>query len=481
MTALPSSPVPVWLPLALVALGIVAYANALGNGFVLDDRGIILQHPLVQHPGTVWRAFASPYWPESVGGGQYRPLGLLSFALDWRLAANSPAWFHGVNVLWHGGVVALVFAVARKLLPLAGAIVAAGLFAVHPVHVEAVANVVGRLELMAAAGVLATLLLHARGSWWAPVTLAAALLSKEHAVMTPFLLALFDLTRSPLQAPAARRRKLYGAYAATVALWAVVMLLALRGTSLSTTSAVYADSGLVTRLLTVLSVVPHYARLLVAPWRLSADYEPDVLQPVAGVTASVLLGIVIVLATLIITVRTWRREPVLAACIALVPLTLAPVSNVAMVTGVALAERTLYLPSVGVVLIVGWLMSRPVVPLRTAAIAATLLGAVFSVRTWTRTPVWRDARAFAITLVEEHPESYRGHWVAGRVLGSSGDTQAAARELGIARRIYGRDVQLLRESANVIATLGDTSHAIALRDSAAQIERQRDMSVGLTP
>ncbi len=478
-----SSPLgaPWFLTLVLAALGMLVYANALGNGFVLDDRGIILQHPLVQHPGSAWRAFSSPYWPDAVGGGQYRPLGILSFALDWRLAGNNPSWFHAVNVLWHGGVVALVFAVARQLLPLAGAVVAASVFAVHPVHVEAVANVVGRLELMAGAGVLGMLLLHARGSRWAPVALAGALLSKEHAIVAPCLAVVFDMAQTPLQSPRARRRSLYIQYAAVSVVWGAVMVWALRGTTLSTTSAVYADASLGARLLTVVSVVAHYARLLLTPVRLSADYEPDVVQLVQSPTVGVVVGSTIIILTAIVVLRCWRTEPALAAVLAMVPVTLAPVSNVLLVTGVALAERTLYLPSVGVSLAAGWLLSRRDVSPRMLGTVSLAVVALMAVRTWTRTPVWRDARSFALALLEEHPESYRGHWVAGRVFQSTGDIQAANREMQVARTIYGRDTQLLRESAAVVAAMGQPLHARALQDSAAVIENERRIGMGGTP
>ena|SRR5215207_7270360 len=50
---------------------VLVYTNAMANGFVLDDRGVILSNPLVTSPASAWRAFAQPYWPEAVGGGQW--------------------------------------------------------------------------------------------------------------------------------------------------------------------------------------------------------------------------------------------------------------------------------------------------------------------------------------------------------------------------------------------------------------------------
>lgn len=86
-------------------------------------------------------------------------------------------------------------------------------------------------------------------------------------------------------------------------------------------------------------------------------------------------------------------------------------------------------------------------------------------RTWLRTPVWHDARTFAITLLEDHPESYRGHWVAGRVLLAAGDIAGAHRELTLARRIYGRDDKLNREARSVDSLLQQRGQAVSLGEA----------------
>ncbi len=160
---------------------------------MLDDRAIILKNPLVAFPNGIWLAFSHPYWPAALGGGQYRPLAIATFSLDWWLSGGDPRWFHAVNILWHAAASVLVWFLAAELLAPAAALAAALLFAVHPVHVEAVANVVGRSECMAAAFVLAALLAHRRGSWAAPVLFALALFSKESAIVFLALAVLHDL------------------------------------------------------------------------------------------------------------------------------------------------------------------------------------------------------------------------------------------------------------------------------------------------
>ena len=465
--------------LVLVTLAAATYANALANGFVLDDRGIILQHPLVQEPSSAWRAFVEPYWPRAVGSGQYRPLGIIAFALDHAVAGNTAAWFHAVNVGWHAIVTLLVYRVGLGLLAPLGAAMAAAVFAVHPVHVEAVANVVGRLELMAAAFGLGALLLHRRRHPMAIALYAAALCSKESAIVIPALAVLDDLVsggRGDERRPA---RTLLAGYGIVTVAWGALLWHALDGSPISTTSAVFADQSLATRWRTVLTVVPHYVRLFLVPAALSSDYEPGVITPATSITPAVLLGAVLLAGWAGIAFRAWRTDRGLALGLCWVPVALAPVSNVLFATGIVLAERTLYLPSVGVALLAGWMADRVPAPRRREAMAlaaAVLVAAVG--RTWTRTPAWHDARTHAMALLESHPESYRGHWVAARVLDASGNIEGASREYALARRAYPSDPAMLREAATLESRRGDVSVARILADSASAIAARRALHGG---
>src|SRR6266566_5162500 len=156
----------------------------------MDDLYIIVWNPLVHSVQGTWRAFTGPYWPPDLGGQMYRPLPLASFAVDWAIAGGHPAWFHAMNLLWHAGMAVLVAAVARRWADWATALGAGLVFAVHPAHVEAVANVIGLGELMAAAGVcLAVYAAVVRQDvWWSGAALVLGLLSKENALVAPALI-----------------------------------------------------------------------------------------------------------------------------------------------------------------------------------------------------------------------------------------------------------------------------------------------------
>lgn len=451
------------------AVAVLVYANAFANGFVLDDRGVILQNPLVTS-SAAWRAFALPYWPDALGGGQYRPLGILSFALDWHVSGGDPRWFHATNVLWHAAATVLVGWLASELLaPVAGA-VAAMLFAMHPVHVEAVSNVVGRLELMAAVFVLAALLAHRRSSRFSPAFFALALLSKESAVVLVALVAANDMIlerewRSAFRA----RRWLYAGYAGVAAAYVVALAAVFHDRAFSVPARALVGADILHRLAIVGRVIPHYVRLLIAPVELSASYAPNVISPNPGVSIGTATGIAIALVFVIAlgVVLRRRRWPVMAFALVWIPIALAPVSNVLFSSGVVLAERTLYLASVGVCLAAGVIAERFLVdrwPMVAAAVASVMLA--FGIRTWTRTPAWRDDRTYLLTLVAEHPESYEGHFAAGRALKGANSLEQAARELAIARHLFPRDSAVYLEAAEVAERRGLPRAAAVLRDSA---------------
>lgn len=456
---------------ALALFAAVVYANALANGFVLDDRGILLRNPLVQQLTESWRAFLLPYWPEALGGGQYRPLAILGFALDWRLSGGDPAWFHAVNVAWHGLATVLVWRLARELMTASAAIASAALFAVHPVHVEAVANVVGRLECMAAVFALGALIAHRASSWLAVPLFALGLLSKENAIVTIALIIAHDVLLVPNGQP--RRKRLYASYAVVIAAYLAMLAFVFQDRSFHVTTGTLAGLSLADRLWTIATVIPHYVRLLLVPASLSADYEAQVIPAVHGLTAAGALGLALVASYIGCLVIAWRRNRSLAFTLLWIGIAIAPVANVFFVSGVTLAERSLYLPSVGVILALGFavdsLLGRRKVLAMSAAAAAVLAGAV---RTWTRTPVWRDDRAYVITLLTDHAESYRAHWVAGRVHRAMGRPVDAAREFAIARRLFTGDRRVYTESADLAAATGDVATAAALYDSAAAPSRK---------
>lgn len=438
-----------------------AFANTIGNDFAYDDRLIVAGNEAIQSLETLPGTFTEPYWPDGHGRelGLWRPVATWVYGLQWALWNGHPAGFHLVNVLLNGLAAALVVLLLGRLLPVSAALPGGLLFAVHPVHAEAVANVVGMAELLSAVLYLSACLLaaHCPGRMGVGrlATVAGlfltAVLVKESAVTLPGAVLLIDAARSGLRAGQLRG---YLAERWPVHLVLAVTILLQLGGRLAVLGAI-ADpypplgaeilaEGEVPRIWTVLGTWPEVFRLLFLPADLSADYSPGVVPIAYGWTARNLCGLVIGLMILAVAWWSSRRGPLtpgrleptaLGFGILWFVITVLPTSNLLFQTGVLLAERTLFLPSVGLAAGVGWMLARlrwerP----RAGTFVTVAVLSLLLCRTISRNPTWKDNTTVFMTLLREHPESGRAQWVAGDMYFAAGDH---ARGLAAYRRAIG--------------------------------------------
>jgi len=446
--------------MAAVAL----YLPASQYGFVQDDRAIIASNPAAHSIGAALDAFDDPYWPRESGAGLYRPATILSYAIDWTMSGGSAGWLHVMNTLWHGlATVLFVCVIARWLPPVAAA--SAGLvFAWHPVHVEAVASLVGRAELLAGVGILGAVLAARRG-WWIGAVLCAALamLSKEHGVIVGVVI----LVDRWLETPHPEHHRYPAAF--WLALGAVTLGYLIAWTVIgragaSDTAAVFFGRGLLGRWAIALPAVLRAGVLLFAPVSLSSDYSPRVIPAYSGLSLAAVLGLCIVIVVPIIMVRCRRRAPLISFASGLAALSCVPTSNLLFPSGIVLAERNLYLAVALSAALVGlgvvWLEATR--GLRLALAATGVIALAFGVRSFVRLPAWRDNRAQLLTLLLEHPESYVGHASAAAVLAGRGDTAGARRQYGLADSLFAGDPYLNAAHAIFLLGLGDTAGAAPL-------------------
>jgi hypothetical protein len=472
------------------AAAVVIYVPSLGNAFALDDGTIVERNPAAHSIPAALRAFDRSYWPPENGAGQWRPLVILSFALDWQLSRGNPAWLHAVNVIWHAAATAAVVLVAAPYLTEAGALVAGLLFAVHPVHVEAVANLVGRAELMAGLFLFLSILVaravrrrrgDGRQTWLAEaallVTVACGLLSKEHVAVAVALLALDDLATREGGSPGLPLRD-YAAVTALTLVWFLVRQRIDAGQSFAMVAPTFFGLGAVGRIATMLPVTFVLVRLLVWPFSLSPDYLPEVVPRLERLTPLGVAGLVLLLALVALAAFSWRRQRGLSVGLIVIGIAWLPTSNLLFPTGVVIAERTLYLASAGSALIgaVGyeWVARRR--SSRTAAVAVAAVVVAFAVRTAVQIPVWRSNRNLVLWALETHPESYREHQAAARALVRLGQFSAALEQYAVAIELYPLDYYNLAEAG---AAALDASRPRLALDYLRRAERLDD-TLGLT-
>jgi tetratricopeptide (TPR) repeat protein len=263
------------------------------------------------------------------------------------------------------------------------------------------------------------------------------------------------------------KRWLYAAYVAVVVAYAIALALVFRGRNIVLVAPVFwgVDTG--PRVLTALSIIPHYVRLLLFPAELSSDYSPRIINLAESVTSLVAAGLVLVVMAIAAIAASWRRAPVLAFALLWIVISLAPVSNLLFATGIALAERTLYLPSVGVALGAAYLLEKLAEQrMRLAALVATGAVLALAARTWTRNATWRDSQTWLNTLLVDHPESYKARFYYAQLLAALGKLPEADLEYTRARMLFQRDPYLYQSASDVAMRLHDYPRALALIDTA---------------
>ena len=403
--------------IAALAAAAVA-APSIRNEFVADDQWVIAQRPFLRDPPSVGALLVEPYWPATFGGSMWRPAVLTSFALDYRIS-ESPHWFHVENVIWAAIATALLTLLACDLAgPLTGLITGL-LFAVHPVHVEAVANVVGRAELMAAAAYAGALLCALRAEqrpvYLIGVALAAAfgMASKELVATLPAAVVLVYVAKR-----LDWRRSWRPALAAAVPIVGYYIVHALvnpHGVFYAGGIAVGLEGlGVAQRASAMVPISVQWWRLLLFPAHLSADYSPGELIVSPRFTAAHLLGALVWAGVGYVAWRTRRIVPGIAIGLAWFVITVSPVANIVVPMELLIAERTLYLPSFGIAFaLASAAVAAPWSPRGRAAVVAfvVLLGAGRSVA---RIPAWHDDEQHYQALKRDAPRSYRTLWLEGK-------------------------------------------------------------------
>ncbi len=457
------TPTPRRVYAAVALTAIVVHLGALANGYALDDIPIIVRNPIIQDPAGFWRAFALPYWP-SFGGNALRPLTVASYWADARI--DGAPWFHLINLLWHAGAAIAVTALARRWTSLEAALAAGLLFAVHPVHVEAIANIVGRAELMATLfacfAVYAALVRQSVG--WSAAALVGGLLSKETAAVVPglvgwaWVIGIHRPTRRTATAFVATWAVIGIAYA--LMRWAVLQPY---GRFISI-APVFEGENAITIRLTAVAALADVLRLLVFPLHLRADYSPMERTAVQSpLDPRFLLGLACLALWASLLVLTWRRRRTVELLgLGWIAIALLPVANLLFPVGILVAERTLYLPSVGLVIAVGTALCR--LPLRRWGPILGVLVLAGAVRSAVRVPVWRSDERLALSILEDAPDSYIGPVQVADHIERRGELRKALSYLRIAISLYQGDPRPFYAAADVAHSLGQP----ALADSMLQ-------------
>jgi Tfp pilus assembly protein PilF len=393
----------------LFAVVAFVYGNTLVNGFTMDDLIYIVTNPQVTHP-----SFSGLFAAHKVSN-VFRPLTFATFAFDWKLGGGIPLGFHVVNLILQGAVSCLVFLLLQMLFERsqhgrAVAIATALLFAVHPIHTEAVSSIVGRAELLGAGLLILGWILHLQDREIpALMCFALALLSKESAVVFLPLVMLGDYVKGTWK-PKPRYFRMAG-----IILLYLAVLWNAQGGRFGPAYISVMDNPLVglpvgPRILNALRIAWKYVGLQVYPATLSSDYSYNQI-PLYAAARYTLPAAIATLAAVGAWVWAFKKHQlglVLAGGLYLI--SFATTANILMPIGTIMGERLAYLPSVGFCLLAAlawnWLRERQRgIALGVAGVLLVVLG----VRTMIRNRDWEDRRTLAVAQSHAAPNSAKTH------------------------------------------------------------------------
>ncbi len=433
--------------LVLLLLSFLPYTNTLAGKFVYLDNSQVVENPYAHSFRYLTQIFRTSAWSfEGVQGiiRDYQPMMSFAYLLIYRIAGANAFAFHFTNLILHALTVWLIFCVLQRLSGERVAMVAAGLFALHPIHTESVAWIGGISELELSVFYLLTFLLYLKLSGTSPgivaragmcLSFALALLSNEAALTLPILIVIFEHFYREDRSTTTLRQKIarYGPIWTIAVVYLAVRVFLLAGianVALRTSLSAY-DT-----LLTASSLAGAYLGKLIWPAHLSMYYtfhastslnDPGVLAGLAGLA---LCGVLFV--------ALWRRVRILSFGLVWLFLTLAPVLNPRWAPANAFAEINLYLPSVGFCWIVGWAAvvawsgEAPLLPRllsRAVPIALMVVAMLCGIRTVRRNRDWANDETLYRRTLESQPDASAIRSRLGATLFNRGDLPEAEQEL----------------------------------------------------
>ena len=483
-----------FIPLLVVAAGLLAYHNSFTSPFVFDDESSIQQNPTIRHLWPIWQALSPP--PRGGVGG--RPLINLSLAFNYAFGGTAVRGYHALNLAVHILAGLTLLGIVRRTLLQPSlrerfgavadelALATALLWTVHPLQTESVTCIIQRSESIMGLFYLLTLYCFIRGAesqrpgLWPSLAVAACLLgmlSKEVMVTAPVMALLYDRTfvSGTFREAWRRRRLLYLALASTwIPLGYLVIITGsesgMRGFGTGVSWWQYA--------LIQLRAIVLYLRLALWPHPLVVDYGPVLTSGVVGIPPQALV-VALLLAGTVVSLWRWPAVGFLGAWFLAI---LAPSSSVVPLVGQAMAEHRMYLPLAAVV-VLGVMGIHAVAGRRTIEVAVVLAIAL-AFLTVRRNQDYRSELAIWDDTVAKCPRNPRAHHNLGLALSRIGKIQEAIGHYEQALRIQPDSPEAHCNLGNALAQAGGVGEAIrhyeqALRIRPGYVEARNNLGTAL--
>jgi len=482
----------------LILITTVLFANTLKNSFVWDDRDLVVENIYIRSARYIPFLLSPSYWKrqEVETSGQYRPIRSLSFVFDYGLWKLNPAGYHLTNLLLHIVNVILVYFLMNYLwqprrlppLPLATYEVAKGnmllnlpfltalFFAIHPAHVESIAWIKSRQDLFASIFFLSALFLfinyikeevsRRRAIFYfaACISFILALLSKEAAVIFPFVLVLYALCFSMKPDYKKIMVRVLPFFAIVVLYFLFKANVLGRLVSMGHGHKI----GLYPNILTVFMTLGYYIKILVFPFDLNVEHA--FLVPGSLFEVPVFFSVILLLVCLVAAIKTFKESRLAFFAMLWIFITLAPVSNIIFLSARPIAEQRLYIPSLGFCIILAMAvtaLSRVRLKFMPNAMVKYFPALVFmplfyfySVGVVERNLDWRNELTLWSRTVHSSPNSTRAHNNLGKAYSDIGRHEEAIGLYKKALELYPAHANAYYNLGRAYSDLGDPDRAI---------------------
>ncbi|MBA3649070.1 MAG: tetratricopeptide repeat protein [Chitinophagales bacterium] len=435
--------------ITVILLSFLFYGNSIWNGYALDDGLVLRDNAFVQRgisgiPDILSHDsfYGSIGQSKNLSGGRYRPLSLVSFAIENSFFGNGPAMHHLINVLLYAltGVVLLVL-LRKFILPgfQIGAFCASILFVIHPVHSEVVANIKSRDEIFSLLFLLLNLyflLLYINQTHkikhfiFSVIFYFLALFSKENGFTFLFIIPLtlyFFAKESWL-----RIFRLTIPFL-LVAVFYVLIRISLLGFQNNEIKSVLDNPFVLATPLqkyaTVLLVYLKNLHLLFSPYYLTYDYSFNQIPYQSFASPLVLLSLIIHASLIGYAIYKLKSKDLVSYCILFYLASIFIVSNLLFNIGAPMAERFLFQPSISFVIIVVEILRRAVMKLNWrmavqsgVAVALTFIVVILSaIKVISRNTDWKSDETLFLHDVKLSSGSARANAYAGVALVHNSD------------------------------------------------------------
>jgi len=431
------------LPVFIIAiLGLTCYSNAINNDFVRDDEVFIVRNPAIKDLGNILSFFIDPATyssQEDMSDDAYRPMMVLSFAIDYHYFKLNPIYYHLENIVFHiFNTILLYFLLCAIFNNSIFSFLSSLIFLTHPAQTEAISWISGRADVLFLFFYLLSFLLYVKYKEkpdkkylfsLSPILFILAILSKEMAITLPLGLVLYELLLK-------NNKPKWEAFSKTGFYFIIAGAYMIYRYSLfgGIAQKAYWGGSLYRTMLTMAKAVIYYIKILCWPVKLCADYAVYISRSILEMPVLLSIALLLIIGVIFLFVR--KRNRTIAFGIALFFLSLLPVLNIFPVKFI-IAERCLYLPSIGFCIIAASIIlnfakllskkySSSIIKAITTGLVILLICSL-AARTYARNAVWKNPYTLFSSIVQSSPDNSAARFQLANIYYDKGDYDSAIR------------------------------------------------------